>query len=255
VRPRAPRIVLLALGLLGLGLIALSTLAGLGSRPEAAAAAVPSGEGPATTDRGEGTDRVQPTRPRESSLEVVERPAPAPRHLMCRSAADGSPVGGVQLYLHGRVVAGPSEADGKLTVPEEVRPYGLEAWAPGWAPTRLPARPPLPAELALEPATASLQVVVTSADPSLRIARTRLVPASSVARGDQPWTPRLQTQGPLVAGASQLPAGRYHVYVWALAADRRAPRALPRQEVELELGRTRTLEIDADAPREGERGE
>jgi hypothetical protein len=251
VRLQSPRIVLLVLALLGLGVVALTVLAGLGSNPPRATPAAPPAGTPApvVTPRA---DLVTPTTAQQEAVPQQDEPTLRSQRVRCLSALDRSPVQGVQLYVEARPVAGPSLADGRLEVPGTVRSNRLEAWAPGWGPTRLPFGRPLPDEILLEPATAAVQVWVTSSDPGLRIVRTRLVQQGSFTREDEPWVPRLERQGVLSARAARLAPGSYHVYVW-VAKDRDAPRALPRQEVELEAGRTISVQIDADAPREGER--
>jgi hypothetical protein len=243
----APALVAL-LVLVGLGLVGLAGIAWLATSDVPAAQATPVQGAPAP--RPAETAQLTPP-PVETTPEVVVEPPPPPHRLACLSAADRSPVRGVQLYVEAKPVAGPSNEAGLLEVAPTVGSNRLQAWAPGWGPTRLPNRRPLPDEVLLEPATSGVQVWVRSTDPAARITRTRLVRQGTPTRPDQPWAPRLRLQGRLSASAAQLPAGRYHLYLW-LARDSRAPRAVPHQEIELVAGRTITVEIDADAPREGD---
>jgi len=244
VRGRSLLTVLLVLFLFGSGLLGLAWLrTGEALTPPA----VPR-TGSAPLARPPAPELIAP--PAQGPPQVVERPSGVHR-LLCLSAVDRSPLAGVSLYQETEAVAGPSAQDGVLEVPGSAPSPQLWIWAPGWGPARLPGSGPLPAEVVLEPATAGIQLRVTSTDPAARITRTRLIPLGTPLQEGQPWAPRLSTDGALSARGSLLPAGSYHLYVWVVGAQR-APRALPRQEIELEPGRTLTVELTADAQREGD---
>ena len=175
--------------------------------------------------------------------------------LRCVSAADATPVAGARMYRDVDAISRPSGADGVL----ELFDFDLDApgrltvWAAGWKPLRVRARP-LPEEVALEPAAASLEVRLVGATQAHRLVRSQLAPRGETAPPRGPWTPRLEAWGVDRWGAEQLVAGSYDVYVW-VPDDEGDPRPYSEREVELVAGGVTRLQFDVAAPRGDEQQE
>jgi len=179
---------------------------------------------------------------------ITEAVEPEVLRVLCLSAANRTPVPGVQLYQGLKSIAGPTADDGVLSIEEPG--FGKRTlWAAGWVP-QVHHSPALPAEVLMVRADAALEVRLINFSGDHRVLRTLLQPRNLSVPVEGSWMPVL-SQAELDTLVVQGTApGAYDLYVW-ITYEYASPKAYHRVGIELTAGEQLTVEIDINAPLDG----
>lgn len=214
---------------------------GAGPSGASPAPGVPAGEvRPAPPDLAAApADRQRDRAPSEEP----ESAGPAP--LRCLDRSTGAGLAGVRMYHRAACVAGPSDAEGALPVPDDLTGV-VTLWAEDRVPVVLRGET-LPAEVAFDIADASLELRLVNATGEHRVLRTLIEPVAATTIPKGPWSPVLEERTLDVWQAERVPPGSYDVYMWVVFPDG-GPRALSQRAVEVRPGAVTRLSFDLARP-------
>ena len=175
-----------------------------------------------------------------------------PQTILCLSDPEGIGLAGVQAYLVGEPVAGPSDQDGVLILPgpeleSPLHPWDkLTFWIEGHLPVSIRVED-IPSEVRLRAVRTGLEVRLINGSSQHTLLRSLLQPRGADGLAGAPWIPSLEGRAPDLWVAQDAPPGQYDLYLWVTYPNG-AVRSFSQVAFEIELDRTTKLTFDLARP-------